>query len=110
METKTPNDTPGGCTDFCTLPPVELHARAREIRASLLPRALDLERSGATVLWHFPDEPELRAALEEFVAFERRCCSDTRFTIEAAGPHVRVRIEGPAAAAFAALAHAGDEA
>ena len=98
-----PGTNLSGCTDFCSLPPQELHARAEEIRAALVPQILHHEQLPSGIAWHFPASPGVRDQLEDFVAFERRCCGDMTFAVEPSDVGLRLRIEGDGAEAFAAL-------
>lgn len=97
-----------GCTDFCRLPPQELRDRAEEIRAALVPRILRHEQLPDGIAWHFPDAPGIRKQLEDFAAFERRCCGGMTFAVEPSDVGLRLRIQGDGAEAFAALAAASE--
>jgi len=93
-------------TDFCVLGTEEVEDRAALIRADLLPRIVRTRRAPGRVLWEFDNEPGMRAKLEEFVEFERRCCSGMTFDLGPATGDERLRltIAGEGADRIAALA------
>lgn len=51
-------------------------------------------RPGVSVA-DYPNEPELRARLEELIAAERSCCSFLDFTLDEHGDELRVTLRHP---------------
>lgn len=101
--TTTRAETP--CTDFCSLPSDEVGRRAALIRAELVPHVAHQEPLPAGLAWEFEGGPEMKARLEEFIQFERRCCAGMTFDLaDTSAGRIRLEIVGEGADAFAALA------
>lgn len=86
--------------DVCSLPPDELEARRRSIRAEILPfveRKLELPDGFACDF-----DSRMKAKLEDLVALERGCCSSLDWKVlDLAGGSVRLEVRGNGAAALA---------
>ncbi len=70
----------------CTLDERELPARRRAIQDQLVARAAEVRELPDGYRLRFADGAAMRAAVEEFVALERECCSFLRFEIDDDGP------------------------
>jgi hypothetical protein len=86
--------------DVCSLPPDELEARRRSIRAEILPfvaRKLELPDGFACEF-----DSRLKAKLEDLVLLERDCCSSLDWKVlDLPGGGVRLEVRGDGAAALA---------
>ncbi len=78
--------------DFCTLPDSALAERQEHLRTTLLPKILGSERTEDAHVLEF--DAQLRGALEELVAFERRCCPGIDWSLEESGDRVHLVIAG----------------
>jgi len=99
------SDDACGCESVCSLPPDELRARIEALRTELLPLVRRRQDLPDGIAWDFDAGATMRAQLDEFVEFERQCCSGVSFDI-VASPEVgmlRLIARGPDAAAFEAL-------
>lgn len=98
--------TRAGAGNVCSLPPDELEARRRSIRAEILPhvdRKLDLSDGFACEF-----DSRMKARLEELVALERECCGGLDWKLlDLPGGGVRLEVRGDGAAAVARSVLAG---
>lgn len=65
----------------CSLAEVELAGRSQELARGLFAFAERVEERETGYAWRFPGEGEWHAALLDFVAVERRCCSFFRMEL-----------------------------
>lgn len=89
----------------CSLPAEEIPDRAATIRREILPHVRAREKLPRGLALEFDRDAELRAKLEAFVAFERRCCGGLAFELRDApdADRLRLTIEGDGAEIFAFL-------
>lgn len=82
----------------CGLSPKAQASRIKELRADLFRRIESIHGEGGTLHFRFPDRPETRADLAEFIRFERDCCRSLRFSLDMPpdGRWVTLKVEGPA--------------
>ncbi len=90
----------------CSLDDESFAARRKELRDGFAKRIVSKEALADGIAFHFANSPEQRRELEDFVAFERECCSGIDFAIVDRGPELRLEIRGVDADAslFRALA------
>lgn len=80
----------------CALPPADLEARIAHLRGTLAGRILERRHLSNGVAARFPEDPDTRAQLEEFIAFERECCAFASFELTAAGEgSLWLEVRGP---------------
>ncbi len=80
--TATANEGSCGCESVCALPADAIGPRKEKVRVDFLPYVLGHETSADKVIWRLEGSDEIRSKLEEFVAFERECCSGLDFHID----------------------------
>ena len=87
--------TPHADGAHCTLNPDTLAARLEQWR-DVASRAVHRSRPepGITVA-DYPNEPDLRARMDELIAAEAECCSFLRFALEEDGDLLRVTLSHP---------------
>ena len=80
----------------CDLPPAALEERRALIRREILPLVKRNRELSDGFAWEFDPSPELRAKLDEWVAFERECCGGLEWEIEAPPDDsaLRLRVRG----------------
>ena len=96
---------PCGCETVCNLPSDELEARVATVRAELLPLVRRRRQLPDGIAWEFERGAGMRTRLEQFVEFERQCCSGLAFEIEEPpqADILRLTVRGAGASAFEAL-------
>jgi len=82
--------------DACNLGDDELEARRETLRRELAPHARAREALPDGVALRFDATPAIRAALDEFVRFERGCCPGLGFTVRGGDGALRLEIRGVA--------------
>jgi hypothetical protein len=80
----------------CTITNTEIPGRIALV-ARVRSAMLDIERTPAGLLLHFPDEPAVRADLATFTADEKRCCQFWGFAIIEEPAGLALRWDGPPA-------------
>jgi hypothetical protein len=90
---------------ICNLSDEQFAARAKELRGGLLALANGREELSDGIALRFDSAPEIRTRLQEFVAFERGCCSSLGFDIREESGTLRLEILGirSAVGEFAAI-------
>ena len=100
-----------GSGSVCSLPDNELKDRVARIRSELLPHVTGRRPLADGVAFDFAHTAAMEEALEDFVAFERECCSGLAWSLHRPSARVlRLRVRGLAAGPdfFRALDGAAD--
>jgi len=96
--------------EICNLSSEEIEARRELTQTQLFPHVQKREERPTGLILHFEETPELRDRLDEFVAFERVCCSSIDWSVRADSGSLRLEIEGidPKAEIFSSAGTAVD--
>ena len=93
--------------EVCSLPSDQLQRRLAMIRREILPLVKKREKRPDGFVWDFEANPQVRAKLEELVAFERQCCSGLAWSLQRlqASNTLQLKVEGvdPNSSIFAFL-------
>ena len=95
-------------SEVCNLPEDELESRLKMTREELFPLVRKREELENGLALYFDDQPEMGRRLEEFVQFERKCCSGIDWTVERRAGQLRLEIAGidPRSKMFASIGEA----
>ncbi len=81
--------------DVCSLPTDEWQDRSAMIRREILPLVTRREALESGMALEFEHSPALRKRLEDFIAFERECCSGLTWQLHRPSSRVlRLKVEG----------------
>lgn len=80
--------------EVCNLSDEEFEARRQELREELVPHVRSRAALPDGAVLAFDATPERRRALEDFVAFERRCCAGLRFALREERGAIQLEIRG----------------
>lgn len=84
-----------GCEDVCNLPPETFKDRAAMIRRDILPLATRREELANGVAFEFSHTNAIEKTLEDFIAFERECCSGLTWNLASTDAGmIRLSIQG----------------
>lgn len=97
--------------EFCNLPDKELKARRAEVSQELSPLVRRREELPTGLALYFDETPEMRDRLDEFVSFERVCCSGIDWSVRSDSGALRLEINGidPKSPAFGFVGSDTDE-
>jgi len=84
---------------YCTLTLHEQRARRSEVTAKLVPQVAAVISIANGLRLDFEPSEGLRDLIEEFVEFERDCCSFLTFTLSQPADDLSLLIQGPSNAA-----------
>ena len=82
--------------EVCDLSPEALRERIAAVRAEVLPHVASSGKLADGFAWEFEADPEMRAKLEQLVAFERQCCGGLSWQLglTAASKRLRLTVTG----------------
>ena len=107
----TSNGGTYGCGDVCSLPNDELSDRVARIRSEILPHVTGRQPLADGVAFDFEHTAAMQKTLEDFVAFERECCSGLTWDLHRPSDRVlRLSVQGldPGSDFFRALGNVVD--
>ncbi len=94
-DTTASNAEQSGCEDVCSLPSDELRDRVAMVRRELLPHVKRREALANGVGLEFEHTLAMQKTLEDFVAFERECCSGLEWKLRRPSSRVlRLDVQG----------------
>ena len=79
----------------CSLTAEKLRMRRTNLRSTLVPRVVQIERLSDGFRIQFDDSVSLRKQVEEFVSLEQRCCGFLSFAISPPDECLVLSIQGP---------------
>jgi hypothetical protein len=91
--------------EICNLSDEDLEARRIEIARGLAPKAHERRDLSGGLVLSFDATPEMRAELDDFVAFERECCPTLGLSVREASGALELEIQGiaPGSSIFASV-------
>lgn len=92
-----PEPVSGEIRKICSLDEAAFAARRKELLAGFIEHIVSKEALPDGIAFHFARSPAQRTELEDFVAFERECCSGIDFEILDRGETLRLEVRGFAA-------------